>query len=126
VANHSSDWFYQNEQGIRQILKFPPFGHLLTVFGSSRREDRLEQGIQSARQMFLKVGGNHADNIQIGEPIPSRISKADGYFRKEFIIQIPVGRIEEFRDQYFQKIETPLIGLRSEGCQISVLWNEEA
>lgn len=126
VATHSSDWYYQNEQGIRQILKFPPFGHLLTVFGSSRKEDRLERGIQSARQLFLKEQRGNPGEIQIGEPIPSRISKADGYFRKEFIIQIPVNRIEEFRNRYFQLIETPLIGLRSEGCQISVLWNEEA
>ena len=126
VATHSPDWYYQNEEGIRKILKFPPFGHLLTIFGSSRREDRLESGIQSARQLFLKDQPKNSGGVQIGEPIPSRISKADGYFRKEFIIQVPVGKIEEFRNQYFQKIETPLIGLRSEGCQISVLWNEEA
>lgn len=126
VATHSSDWYYQNEEGVRKILKFPPFGHLLTVFGTSRREDRLEDGIQRARQLFVQGQQENSEGIQIGEPIPSRISKADGYFRKEFIIQIPVNRIKAFRKYYFQRIETALIGLRSEGCQISVLWNEEA
>jgi primosomal protein N' (replication factor Y) len=124
VANHDSTWFYQNEKEVRKTLHFPPYGHLITIFASSRKEGRLDQGIEKARKLFLAHTGKR--NIQIGQIIPCQISKADSLFRKEFMIQIPVGEMAAFRSTYFKVIESPLIGLRSEGCQISILWNEEA
>lgn len=128
VANHESEWYYTNEGEVRKALRFPPFGHLLTVFGVSRKASQLESGIESARNMFLDKMNQSSEirDVQIGETIPSKISKADGYFRKEFIIRIPVDQIQAFRACYFKEIEISLIGLRSQGCQISVLWNEEA
>lgn len=126
VANHDSAWYYRNEEEMRKILHFPPFGHLITLFGVSRKMDALDSGMKAARrlfeQTFLKVQNS---GIQIGETIPSRISRAEGWHRKEFMIQIPADQIQKFRELYFEHIEQALIDLRSQGCQVSVLWNEE-
>lgn len=126
VANHDPDWHYRNEEELRRILQFPPFGHLLTVFGASKKADSLENGIRAAHTLFTDAFSNrYGDWIKIGEIIPSRISRAEGWHRKEFMIQVPSDQIHEFRNVYFEQIEQSLIGLRSQGCQISVLWNEE-
>lgn len=126
VASHDWEWYYRNEEEMRKLLRFPPFGHLVTLFGVSRKPDQLEAGMKEARSLFENtLSEKSTAEIQIGETLPSRISRAEGWYRKEFMIQIPADRIQEFRDLYFEHIEQPLIGLRANGCQVSVLWNEE-
>ena len=87
--------FYEKEFTVRAMMKYPPFGKLLLINGTSKKEDLLKNFMHKITMMIKPLVENCLD-IEILGPIPCMISKVKENYRWQIVIK------GEF-DSYFSK-----------------------
>ena len=95
AVNYDYEGFYEKEFTVRAMMKYPPFGKLLLINGTSKKEDLLKNFMHKITMMIKPLVENCLD-IEILGPIPCMISKV----KENYIWQIVIKG--EF-DSYFSK-----------------------
>ena len=95
AVNYDYEGFYEKEFTVRAMMKYPPFGKLLLINGTSKKEDLLKNFMHKITLMIKPLVENCLD-IEILGPIPCMISKVKENYRWQIVIK------GEF-DSYFSK-----------------------
>ena len=95
AVNYDYEGFYEKEFTVRAMMKYPPFGKLLLINGTSKKEELLKNFIHKITMMIKPLVENCLD-IEILGPIPCMISKVKENYRWQIVIK------GEF-DSYFSK-----------------------
>ena len=95
AVNYDYEGFYEKEFTVRAMMKYPPFGKLLLINGTSKKEELLKNFMHKITMMIKPLVENCLD-IEILGPIPCTISKLKENYRWQIIIK------GEF-DSYFSK-----------------------
>lgn len=95
AVNYDYEGFYEKEFTVRAMMKYPPFGKLLLINGTSKKEDLLKNFMHKITMMIKPLFENCLD-IEILGPIPCMISKVKENYRWQIVIK------GEF-DSYFSK-----------------------
>lgn len=95
AVNYDYEGFYEKEFTVRAMMKYPPFGKLLLINGTSKKEDLLKNFMHKITMMIKPLVENCLD-IEILGPIPCMISKLKENYRWQIVIK------GEF-DSYFSK-----------------------
>lgn len=95
AVNYDYEGFYKKEFTVRAMMKYPPFGKLLLINGTSKKEDLLKNFMHKITMMIKPLVENCLD-IEILGPIPCMISKVKENYRWQIVIK------GEF-DSYFSK-----------------------
>lgn len=95
AVNYDYEGFYEKEFTVRAMMKYPPFGKLLLINGTSKKEDLLKNFMHKITMMIKPLVKNCLD-IEILGPIPCMISKVKENYRWQIVIK------GEF-DSYFSK-----------------------
>lgn len=95
AVNYDYEGFYENEFTVRAMMKYPPFGKLLLINGTSKKEELLKNFMHKITMMIKPLVENCLD-IEILGPIPCMISKVKENYRWQIVIK------GEF-DSYFSK-----------------------
>lgn len=95
AVNYDYEGFYEKEFTVRAMMKYPPFGKLLLINGTSKKEDLLKNFMHKITMMIKPLVESCLD-IEILGPIPCMISKLKENYRWQIAIK------GEF-DSYFSK-----------------------
>lgn len=95
AVNYDYEGFYEKEFTVRAMMKYPPFGKLLLINGTSKKEELLKNFMHKITMMIKPLVENCLD-IEILGPIPCMISKLKENYRWQIVIK------GEF-DSYFSK-----------------------
>lgn len=95
AVNYDYEGFYEKEFTVRAMMKYPPFGKLLLINGTSKKEDLLKNFMHKITMMIKPLVESCLD-IEILGPIPCMISKLKENYRWQIVIK------GEF-DSYFSK-----------------------
>lgn len=95
AVNYDYEGFYEKEFTVRAMMKYPPFGKLLLINGTSKKEELLKNFMHKITMMIKPLVENCLD-IEILGPIPCMISKVKENYRWQIVIK------GEF-DSYFSK-----------------------
>lgn len=95
AINYDYEGFYEKEFTVRAMMKYPPFGKLLLINGTSKKEELLKNFMHKITMMIKPLVENCLD-IEILGPIPCMISKLKENYRWQIVIK------GEF-DSYFSK-----------------------
>ena len=78
AANHDCDTFYADELPIREELKFPPYGHVLTLHFDGENPQAIES---YAAQLMERIRPYLDPETEITEPMPAPIERIKGKYR---------------------------------------------
>lgn len=95
AVNYDYEGFYEKEFTVRVMMKYPPFGKLLLINGTSKKEELLKNFMHKITMMIKPLVESCLD-IEILGPIPCMISKLKENYRWQIVIK------GEF-DSYFSK-----------------------
>ena len=95
AVNYDYEGFYEKEFTVRAMMKYPPFGKLLLINGTSKKEELLKNFMHKITMMIKPLVESCLD-IEILVPIPCMISKLKENYRWQIVIK------GEF-DSYFSK-----------------------
>lgn len=95
AVNYDYEGFYEKEFTVRAMMKYPPFGKLLLINGTSKKEELLKNFMHKITMMIKPLVKSCLD-IEILGPIPCMISKVKENYRWQIVIK------GEF-DSYFSK-----------------------
>lgn len=95
AVNYDYEGFYEKEFTVRAMMKYPPFGKLLLINGTSKKEELLKNFMHKIT-MMIKPLVESCLYIEILGPIPCMISKLKENYRWQIVIK------GEF-DSYFSK-----------------------
>ncbi|MFR7993710.1 MAG: primosomal protein N' [Clostridium sp.] len=95
AVNYDYEGFYEKEFTVRAMMKYPPFGKLLLINGTSKKEELLKNFMHKITMMIKPLVENCLD-IEILGPISCMISKVKENYRWQIVIK------GEF-DSYFSK-----------------------
>ena len=95
AVNYDYEGFYEKEFTVRAMMKYPPFGKLLLINGTSKKEELLKNFMHKITMMIKPLVESCLD-IEILGPIPCMISKLKENYRLQIVIK------GEF-DSYFSK-----------------------
>ncbi|WP_291734175.1 primosomal protein N' [Clostridium sp.] len=95
AVNYDYEGFYEKEFTVRAMMKYPPFGKLLLINGTSKKEELLKNFMHKIIMMIKPLVESCLD-IEILGPIPCMISKVKENYRWQIVIK------GEF-DSYFSK-----------------------
>lgn len=95
AVNYDYEGFYEKEFTVRAMMKYPPFGKLLLINGTSKKEELLKNFMHKITMMIKPLVESCLD-IEILGPIPCMISKLKENYRWQIVIK------GEF-DSYFSK-----------------------
>lgn len=95
AVNYDYEGFYEKEFTVRAMMKYPPFGKLLLINGTSKKEELLKNFMHKITMVIKPLVENCLD-IEILGPIPCMISKVKENYRWQIVIK------GEF-DSYFSK-----------------------
>lgn len=95
AVNYDYEGFYEKEFTVRAMMKYPPFGKLLLINGTSKKEELLKNFMHKITMMIKPLVESCLD-IEILGPIPCMISKVKENYRWQIFIK------GEF-DSYFSK-----------------------
>ncbi len=95
AVNYDYEGFYEKEFTVRAMMKYPPFGKLLLINGTSKKEELLKNFMHKIT-MVIKPLVESCLDIEILGPIPCMISKVKENYRWQIVIK------GEF-DSYFSK-----------------------
>lgn len=95
AVNYDYECFYEKEFTVRAMMKYPPFGKLLLINGTSKKEELLKNFMHKITMMIKPLVESCLD-IEILGPIPCMISKVKENYRWQIVIK------GEF-DSYFSK-----------------------
>ncbi|WP_294382026.1 primosomal protein N' [uncultured Clostridium sp.] len=95
AVNYDYEGFYEKEFTVRAMMKYPPFGKLLLINGTSKKEELLKNFMHKITMMIKPLVESCLD-IEILGAIPCMISKVKENYRWQIVIK------GEF-DSYFSK-----------------------
>ncbi len=76
--------FYEYDAPVRELLMFPPFGHIIALHFRSEDE---ELCAKCAMECFEKLKPFNKDEMIIVEPLPSAIGRIKGKFRYQILFR---------------------------------------
>ena len=84
AAEDDYESFYEFDMSVREMLKYPPFGHLMTVHFKSENESHCLQYAEYFKSELMEY--IHSE-VQISGPAPAPIERIKGKFRYMLIIR---------------------------------------
>ncbi|MDA7872088.1 primosomal protein N', partial [Akkermansiaceae bacterium] len=78
ARHHDFDGFVAQELNVRQQFQYPPFTHLALLLARSSHERRAEFTLQT---LHRKLAEDLPDQVILGDPIPSPLTKSHSQFR---------------------------------------------
>lgn len=90
ARHHDFNGFVTQELNVRQQFKYPPFTHLALLLARSSHERRAEFTLQT---LHRKLGENLPDQVILGDPIPSPLTKSHSQFRFQLLMRGPNARV---------------------------------
>ena len=93
AAEHDCDTLYADELPIREELKFPPYGHLLTLHFDGEDPSVIEQ---FARQLMTRIAPVLDPETEVTEPMPCPIERIKGRYRYQAVFRAgKLGRLKQ-------------------------------
>ena len=90
ARHHDFDGFVAQELNVRQQFQYPPFTHLALLLARSSHERRAEFTLQT---LHRKLSEDLPDQVILGDPIPSPLTKSHSQFRFQLLMRGPNARI---------------------------------
>jgi primosomal protein N' (replication factor Y) len=90
ARHHDFDGFVAQELKVRQQFRYPPFTHLALLLARSSHERRAEFTLQT---LHRKLAEDLPDQVILGDPIPSPLTKSHSQFRFQLLMRGPNARI---------------------------------
>ena len=90
ARHHDFDGFVAQELDVRQQFQYPPFTHLALLLARSSHERRAEFTLQT---LHRKLAENLPENVILGDPIPSPLTKSHSQFRFQLLMRGPNARV---------------------------------
>ncbi|MDB4388853.1 primosomal protein N' [Akkermansiaceae bacterium] len=90
ARHHDFDGFVAQELNVRQQFQYPPFTHLALLLARSNHERRAEFTLQT---LHRKLAEDLPDQVILGDPIPSPLTKSHSQFRFQLLMRGPNARI---------------------------------
>jgi primosomal protein N' (replication factor Y) len=90
ARHHDFDGFVAQELNVRQQFRYPPFTHLALLLARSSHERRAEFTLQT---LHRKLAEDLPDQVILGDPIPSPLTKSHSQFRFQLLMRGPNARI---------------------------------
>lgn len=90
ARHHDFDGFVAQELSVRQQFQYPPFTHLALLLARSSHERRAEFTLQT---LHRKLSEDLPDQVILGDPIPSPLTKSHSQFRFQLLMRGPNARI---------------------------------
>ena len=90
ARHHDFDGFVGQELNVRQQFQYPPFTHLALLLARSSHERRAEFTLQT---LHRKLSEDLPDQVILGDPIPSPLTKSHSQFRFQLLMRGPNTRI---------------------------------
>lgn len=98
AVNYDYEGFYEKEFTVRALMKYPPFGKILLINATSKKEDLLK-GFMHKISNVIKPLVEMAEEVDILGPIPCMISKVKENYRWQIVIK------GEFNSEFAKKIK---------------------
>jgi primosomal protein N' (replication factor Y) len=89
ARRHDFDGFAELEMEFRRRFGFPPFGHCAVLTARSNHERRAEFTLQT---LHLRLKENLPAGLDLGEVLPSPLTRAHGQFRFQLVMRCPRAR----------------------------------
>lgn len=89
ARRHDFDGFSEQELEFRREFHFPPYGRCAVLTVRSAHERRAEFTLQTLHRRLTE---NVPAGIQIGEPLPSPLTRSHGQFRFQITLRAPHAR----------------------------------
>jgi len=90
ARHHDFDGFVAQELNVRQQFQYPPFTHLALLLARSSHERRAEFTLQT---LHRKLAEDLPNQVILGDPIPSPLTKSHSQFRFQLLMRGPNARI---------------------------------
>ena len=90
ARHHDFDGFVAQELSVRQQFQYPPFTHLALLLARSSHERRAEFTLQT---LHRKLAEDLPNQVILGDPIPSPLTKSHSQFRFQLLMRGPNARI---------------------------------
>ena len=90
ARHHDFDGFVAQELNVRQQFRYPPFTHLALLLARSSHERRAEFTLQT---LHRKLAEDLPNQVILGDPIPSPLTKSHSQFRFQLLMRGPNARI---------------------------------
>ena len=100
AVNYDYEGFYEKEFTVRAMMKYPPFGKLLLINGTSKKEELLKNFMHKITMMIKPLVESCLD-IEILGPIPCMISKVKENYRWQIVIK---GEFESYFSKNIKEI----------------------
>lgn len=104
AANQDYKGFYEEEAGFRDIMNYPPFGHMLSVLVAGKNE---KEALKLSG-MMCEALRKYFDSVVIG-PAPSNLSKINDIYRFSFFVKNEdyeeLVRIKDYLEENVNKIK---------------------
>ena len=98
AINYDYEGFYDKEFTIRAMMKYPPFGKLLLINGTAKKEDLLKNFMHKISNVIKPLVEKEFD-VELLGPIPCMISKVKDNYRWQIVIK------GEFNSDFAKKIK---------------------
>lgn len=98
AMNYDYEGFYDKEFTIRAVMKYPPFGKLLLINGTAKKEELLKNFMNKISNMIKPLVEREFD-VELLGPIPCMISKVRENYRWQIVIK------GEFNSDFAKKIK---------------------
>ena len=103
AINYDYEGFYDKEFTIRAMMKYPPFGELLLINGTAKKEDLLKNFMHKISNVIKPLVEKEFD-VELLGPIPCMISKVKDNYRWQIVIK------GEFNSDFAKKIKEMIGG----------------
>jgi primosomal protein N' (replication factor Y) len=90
ARHHDFNGFVAQELNVRQQFQYPPFTHLALLLARSSHERRAEFTLQT---LHRKLAKDLPDQVILGDPIPSPLTRSHSQFRFQLLMRGPNARI---------------------------------
>ena len=98
AIKYDYEGFYDKEFTIRAMMKYPPFGKLLLINGTAKKEDLLKNFMHKISNVIKPLVEKEFD-VELLGPIPCMISKVKDNYRWQIVIK------GEFNSDFAKKIK---------------------
>ena len=98
AVNYDYEGFYEKEFTVRALMKYPPFGKILLINGTSKKDDLLK-GFMHKISNVIKPLVERTEDVDILGPIPCMISKVKENYRWQIVVK------GEFNSEFAKKIK---------------------
>ncbi len=90
ARHHDFDGYAEQELQFRNQFSYPPFSHIATLGTRSTHERRAEFTLEN---LHKRLKASAPPEIELGQPMPSPLTKAHGQFRYQLMIKSSSARL---------------------------------